>query len=1161
MRFDTLNLLAFGPFTSCKLSFQKSRHDLHVIHGPNEAGKSSLLRAIHHLLYGFPSSTPDDFIHEYRKLRIGATVSDGDNTLTFLRKKGNRGTLLDADENSIDEGKLRAFCGSVGSEFFLNMFGLNTDALRAGASKLLSGEGELGVLLFSASAGGSPIDSAISKLQAESDKLFVGNGRKANSLVTSMNRMKDHDKQLRANSISTAEWKKHRDELESAEQEFTKRNHALTAHRLRENRVNNILQAIPVIKTRNELKSDLDGIQLPDLPSDFRERVTNALKNRSEANSLIAEDKSSLQSKRERLESIAPFEHIVDDAPEIDSLHRNINQHVGDLKRLKSLKNDIERHTDEQHSQLVALNVAGVEELEKLPSVSRKELEALLLLDKELSKHELEVTQNQKELDSVSKKLNKQKAKLKELGEHTLTATFADLNRRVKEHNQNLKVAIGWKENCLNNQTTLTRLAKELGVSELEPSQIRSLKVPSKLVVEELHESQSRLLEERKSVNRDLDEFLSSELDLKSGIAALTKDVSIFTTENLKEARASRDAQWSDLEIKLRHRSGVNEGEPESFREKIDETDRISDNLRNHAKTLGELSSLENQLHTNREKQAHSRNKIKRVDAEISKHEKQWNKVASFHPFCDFTATELLAWLTIWGDWLNLDEENTRIEQKLSIHEDTERELTKDLEACFPGESSKYTTLAELLNMRVIDVESKNGQREMIRVEIESLEVSKVTCSDTLAQSQKLLATKIEEWGQSTANLLLPPTASRARILKLVEDRSSANQTQREIMNCKSELEEVRHRVEMYETKIRGLRIKHLPDSPEFDPLNPEIAEERLANELADAKTRQTEAGSLRKDVDQLEDKVQAKQHALAETNSELQQLSEEAKLTDSKELPDAITQFEKRNNLQEQLELTNKTLTNLAGSLSLNELINEANGEDSDALKVEQDGLTKEGSHLEAQRDAARDALNKAKSRQDELSKVKDDAALEKQYYANAHAQVVTESERFIRLQHAITFLKKQVEEFRKKTQGPMIEKTSEFFKTLTGGAFVRVSAQHDDNDPQIVNLVAIRAPADPSSEQGAVLATHELSEGTRDQLYLALRMAAIDLHLDHHAPMPLILDDVLMTFDEKRSNAFFELVKKMSEKTQVIVFTHHSHIATMAGQYVPDANILSMS
>ena len=72
---------------------------------------------------------------------------------------------------------------------------------------------------------------------------------------------------------------------------------------------------------------------------------------------------------------------------------------------------------------------------------------------------------------------------------------------------------------------------------------------------------------------------------------------------------------------------------------------------------------------------------------------------------------------------------------------------------------------------------------------------------------------------------------------------------------------------------------------------------------------------------------------------------------------------------------------------------------------------------------------------------------------------------------------------------------------------------------------------------------------------------MAAIDLHLDHHAPMPLILDDVLMTFDEKRSNAFFELVKKMSEKTQVIVFTHHSHIATMAGHYVPDANILSLS
>ena len=104
MRFDSLKIPAFGPFTDFKLEFSQSVADLHLIYGANEAGKSSLLRAIHNLLYGIPVRSSDNFLHSHPKLLIGATVSDGENDLTFLRKKGNRGTLLDADQNSLDEG-------------------------------------------------------------------------------------------------------------------------------------------------------------------------------------------------------------------------------------------------------------------------------------------------------------------------------------------------------------------------------------------------------------------------------------------------------------------------------------------------------------------------------------------------------------------------------------------------------------------------------------------------------------------------------------------------------------------------------------------------------------------------------------------------------------------------------------------------------------------------------------------------------------------------------------------------------------------------------------------------------------------------------------------------------------------------------------------------
>jgi uncharacterized protein YhaN len=129
-----------------------------------------------------------------------------------------------------------------------------------------------------------------------------------------------------------------------------------------------------------------------------------------------------------------------------------------------------------------------------------------------------------------------------------------------------------------------------------------------------------------------------------------------------------------------------------------------------------------------------------------------------------------------------------------------------------------------------------------------------------------------------------------------------------------------------------------------------------------------------------------------------------------------------------------------------------------------------------------------------------------------------------------------------------------------LTDGAFRGVGAQQDEDDANQINLVALRD--DPENPGGIPdeLRTQALSEGTRDQLYLALRMAAIDIHLDHHAPMPLILDDVLMTFDDCRSQAFFELMKTLSRKTQVIVFTHHQHTAKMAESFIPADQILQL-
>jgi len=71
MRIDSLRLLAFGPFTDRAIDLSGGRQGLHLLYGPNEAGKSTTLRALRQLLYGIPPRSGDGFLHPYPSCASG----------------------------------------------------------------------------------------------------------------------------------------------------------------------------------------------------------------------------------------------------------------------------------------------------------------------------------------------------------------------------------------------------------------------------------------------------------------------------------------------------------------------------------------------------------------------------------------------------------------------------------------------------------------------------------------------------------------------------------------------------------------------------------------------------------------------------------------------------------------------------------------------------------------------------------------------------------------------------------------------------------------------------------------------------------------------------------------------------------------------------------
>ena len=57
-------------------------------------------------------------------------------------------------------------------------------------------------------------------------------------------------------------------------------------------------------------------------------------------------------------------------------------------------------------------------------------------------------------------------------------------------------------------------------------------------------------------------------------------------------------------------------------------------------------------------------------------------------------------------------------------------------------------------------------------------------------------------------------------------------------------------------------------------------------------------------------------------------------------------------------------------------------------------------------------------------------------------------------------------------------------------------------------------------------------MSEGTCDQLYLALRLASLETWLEHNEPMPFIVNDILVSFDNQRAVATLEVLAELSAR-----------------------------
>ena len=180
MRLRRLVLARYGKFTDRTIDFGEAVDglpDLHVVYGPNEAGKSTLFSGFLDLLFGIELQSRYGFLHSYDTMRVGGCLELTSGPRELVRIKKPQPTLRDAQNQPVAQTLLAGDLAGLDRAAYRTMFSLDDETLESGGDSILASNGELGQLLFAASAGLAELSRTLLDIRSTADGFTWPNAR------------------------------------------------------------------------------------------------------------------------------------------------------------------------------------------------------------------------------------------------------------------------------------------------------------------------------------------------------------------------------------------------------------------------------------------------------------------------------------------------------------------------------------------------------------------------------------------------------------------------------------------------------------------------------------------------------------------------------------------------------------------------------------------------------------------------------------------------------------------------------------------------------------------------------------------------------------------------------------------------------------------------
>lgn len=1160
MKILSLDLLRYGPFTGLSLDFSAKPRALHVIFGSNAVGKSTTLRAVLGFLFEMPKDTQDAHDRDYKKLRVGALLAAEDGrTLQLVRRKGLKQTLLDPAEQPVDEGQLQALLGGVTEEQYKVMFGLSHEALVRGGEALLKGGGDLGESLFAAGLGGTRVHAVLERLGEQADEIFTPLGKHKKKLNAALESYKTAKKGAVDRSQPAKEWEQLQKDLAGGQARASTLARELSELQAKHRHLSRTAQALVPIAERDRilgmLKEHEGAVFLPETAPEARRKAENTLAEAEPREERLGREIADLTAQMDRLP--VP-EALLAQGASITAIRDGLGNHKKaagvDLPRLRGELRQLE---DTLESILGRLGRrVPLEEVGSLVVAQGVEARIRALLKQRIGL-ERDLAGAVKGLAEAESKLGGERSRLGALPALVDVTALARTHEVVQRDGDLEKVLGDLRGEVTAMAARLEAGLSALGVAQLSLERVGALPVPARETVEVFARDFTERESERRSLAKTLAERKKRFGELEREIEALRRGEQVPMEGDLAAARREREGHWKRVRqawLGDPAEEGASSGGAALSASEIAghheasarRADELSDRLRREADRVAKFATLsadrDRAARDIEESVAAAERGRTAEEAEQGRWQAAW-AAAGIAPRSPGEMQAFLArYQKLAEDKARFEEVRRREQAQKERIEGHREALAAALEALGMAAGPRHGLLALVAHARDVVERAGKGQREREAAvkEVRRGEGEVEALSGALAARQREHGAWAEQW--SSAMLALGLAASTGteeaeEVLALHADLARQGDGARELRRRIAGIE--RDAAE-FTAQVEGLARLSAPDLAGI-PL--EQAAAALLDRFAAGETNRRLKQALEKELKEKQQDLLATREKRRGAERALKQLMEEARAQDVSELVAAEDRSAVARKLRQDREIVEMRLSTIGGGLSVEALLEECRGTNADALAQGLVEVERQIADVDQERTRVNEDVGQLRQRL--LSMDGSDLAAEELTRAEQHlASISALVDDYARAKLAADLLRRAMEQYREKNQGPLVRRASELFARLSLGTFSGLRGDHDEQDRPVLRCVP---------RAGDPVEVRALSDGTRDQLFLALRVASLEQYFTKSEPLPLVLDDVLIHFDDARARAALEVLGELSQRTQILFFTHHARLAELAEATLP--------